>query len=325
MTRFALPLSSLALTLTLASPATLFAQPTADARNAARQSAIQGIAANDRSDWPAAITHFEEAERNFHAPIHLRYLAIAYEHVNPPRLIDAAETWRRLAHEQLAPDAPAPFRAAVTEAQTELPRIEALLGRVRFDTHGATGISVEFDGHPVTATDVGGQLATPGTHRVVARRQGSADIEREVNVTAGNQAVVSLEFPAATQPPDVTVPAPPTLTTRTVTHSSPLRPVGIALAAAGGAALIGGVITGLLANSAYSDLESSCPNQRCSTTTDLARRDDVDTLAGLTNGLLIGGGVLAATGIVLAIVGRPRTETVQVTAGLRSVGLRIAF
>ena len=67
-----------------------------------------------------------------------------------------------------------------------------------------------------------------------------------------------------------------------------------------------------MASSEFSDLEAVCPNRQCSNATDLARRDDVDTLAGITNALLIGGGVLAATGVVLAIIGAPRTETVQV-------------
>ena len=76
--------------------------------------------------------------------------------------------------------------------------------------------------------------------------------------------------------------------------------------------VIGGAITGVMAGSAFSDLEAACPNRQCTNATDLARRDNVDTLSGVTNALLIGGGVLAATGVVLAIVGAPRTETVQV-------------
>ncbi|MEZ4407972.1 MAG: hypothetical protein R3A52_16080 [Polyangiales bacterium] len=334
MPRSAFPLPSLALAVALTLPAVAFAQPSANDRNAARQAAIQGVAAHNRGDWPTVIARFEEAERLFHAPIHLRYLALAYEHVSPPRLVEAAETWRRLAREQLPADAPEPFRNAVTEAQTELPRVEALLGRVQFDTHGATGVSVQLDGHPVPPTDFGGRLVAPGAHRVVARRAGARDIEQQVQVTAGGRAVVNLDFApssssattAATSTTTTTATeVTPQLETRTVTRSSPLRPVGIALAAVGGAAIIGGVVTGLLANGAYSDLEAACPNQRCSTAEDLARRDDVDTLAAMTNGLIIGGGVLAATGVVLAILGRPRTETVQVTAGLRSVGLRVSF
>ena len=37
------------------------------------------------------------------------------------------------------------------------------------------------------------------------------------------------------------------------------------------------------------------------------------------------GGVLAVAGVVMILVGRPRTETVQVTAGLRGGSLSIAF
>ena len=98
--------------------------------------------------------------------------------------------------------------------------------------------------------------------------------------------------------------------TRTV--ANPLRTVGFVVGGVGVAALIGGAITGVMAGSAFTELETACPNRQCSTATDLARRDNVNTLSGMTNGLLIGGGVLAATGIVMVILGRPRTETVQV-------------
>lgn len=251
------------------------AQPTGADRNAARELAMQGIAANNRQDWPTVLDRFTQAEQRFHAPIHVRYIAVALEHVSPPRLAEAVEAWRRLSQETLAPDAPAPFRAAVEEARRELPRVEALL----------------------RASQSGTPSTTPAT---------------TPNTTPSTPSTTPTTTPSTT-PSTVSVQTPPpggNMVTRTV--ANPLRTVGFVVAGVGVAALVGGVITGVMANGAYSDLQTSCPNQTCSNASDLSQRDTVDTLAGMTNGLLIGGGVLAAAGVVMVLVGGPRTETVQV-------------
>lgn len=263
---------SLASSMAWAQPA----QPTGADRNAAREFAMQGIAANNRQDWPVVLDRFTQAERRFHAPIHVRYIAIALERLTPPRLAEAAEAWRRLSAEVLAPDAPAPFVAAVEEARRELPRVEALLRASQATTTPTTT--------PAT-TPVTTPATTPAT----------TPVESTTSQT------VSVQTPP---------PGDGNVTTRTV--ANPLRTVGFVVGGVGVAALIGGAITGVMAGSAFSDLEAACPNRQCTNAADLARRDDVDTLSGVTNALLIGGGVLAATGVVLAIIGAPRTETVQV-------------
>lgn len=321
---FVLPLL---LAVTSAAPA-VSAQPAAASqadRDRARELALQGINAFNRNDFATAIERFEAAEQAFHAPVHLRFLALAFERATPARLLDARETWRRLAREQLPADAPQPFRDAVAEGARELPRIEGLLGRVQFQiTNGGPGMVVEIDGRGVAVDALAEPQFVPiGEHLITARRAGFTDVQRTVRVTAGATEAVSVAFVAPTAA--VVVETPPPMMTRTVVHPNPLRTVGFALAGVGGAALIGGIITGVMASGAYSDLETRCPGGVCANQADLDRRSDVDTLAGATNGLIIGGGVLAVAGVVMIIVGRPRTETVQVTAGLRGGSLSIAF
>ena len=321
---FVLPLL---LAVTSAAPA-VSAQPAAASqadRDRARELALQGINAFNRNDFTTAIERFQAAEQAFHAPVHLRFLALAFERATPARLLEARETWRRLSREQLPADAPQPFRDAVAEGARELPRIEGLLGRVQFQiTNGGPGMVVEIDGRGLSVDALAEpQFAPAGEHLITARRAGFTDVQRTVRVTAGATESVAFSFEAPR--PTVTVEAPPPVMTRTVVHPSPMRTVGFALAGVGGAALIGGIITGVMASGAYSDLETRCPGGVCSNQADLNRRSDVDTLAGATNGLLIGGGVLAVAGVVMILVGRPRTETVQVTAGLRGGSLSIAF
>jgi len=322
---------TLSLLATLAQAPTLLAQPaqpvTSQAdRDRARELALQGINAFNRNDYATVIDRFEAAERSFHAPVHLRYLAIAYERATPPRLLDAVDAWRRLSQEQLPPDAPQPFRDAIEEARRELPRVEAQLGHVALNvTNGGEGMVVEIDGRGVPADALSRpQLVAPGEHLITARRAGHNDVQRTVRVTAGGTEQVAVAFVPIQQHVEQPPPPPPPQT-RTVERPNPLRTIGFAVAGVGGAALIGGIITGVMANGAFSDLQTSCPNNVCRTQADLDQRDTVDGLAGATNALLIGGGVLAAAGVVMIIVGRPRTETVQVSVGPRGGSLTIPF
>ena len=80
-----------------------------------------------------------------------------------------------------------------------------------------------------------------------------------------------------------------------------------------------------MASSEFDTLQRDCPNRVCTSQSALDRASSVNTLSGASTGLLIGGGVLAAAGVVLIIVGRPREETVQVAVGPRSVGLTVHF
>lgn len=83
---------------------------------------------------------------------------------------------------------------------------------------------------------------------------------------------------------------------------STLQIIGYSTAGVGVAALVGGVITGVLAKSKESDAADSCIENVCSEDTE-AEFDGAADLAMISNILFVSGGVLAATGITLVIVG----------------------
>jgi hypothetical protein len=83
---------------------------------------------------------------------------------------------------------------------------------------------------------------------------------------------------------------------------SPLRTVGFVTAGVGGAALIGGVVTGIMAKGKSSDATKQCANKVCPTAA-AKDFDSASSLATVTDVLLIGGAVLAAAGVTLVIVG----------------------
>lgn len=312
--------ATLSLACVMSFGATSWAQTPGQDPVAARQFAMEGIAASQRSDWPTVISRFEQAEQRFHAPVHMRYLAVAYERSN--RLLDAANMWRRLAAEQLAPTAPQPFRDAVAEAQRELPRIEGRLGRVQIDWPGSPqGATFELDGTAIATTNLStAQWVEPGAHRVTAHATGRPDVSRSVDVAAGATVRVPVAFAAAvavvdTEHNDLNV-APQTTT---VVRPNSLRTVGFVIAGVGAAATIGGVITGVMASSAFSTLETNCPNRMCTTMAQLDDASKVNGLATVTNALLIGGAALVVGGVVLAAVSGPRVETIPVRVSLTPV------
>jgi tetratricopeptide (TPR) repeat protein len=88
---------------------------------------------------------------------------------------------------------------------------------------------------------------------------------------------------------------------------------GVVIGGAGIAAAIGGFVAGGLVLGKVSELEASCPGNRCPATA-RATYDSAQTLVTVADVLLIGGAVLAAGGLVMVLlrVGTPREEEARV-------------
>jgi hypothetical protein len=84
---------------------------------------------------------------------------------------------------------------------------------------------------------------------------------------------------------------------------SPLKLVGFIAVGVGGAALVGGVVTGLMAKSKDKKATDACGTDKVCPTSAEKDFDSASSLATVTNVLFIGGGVLAAAGVGLIIVG----------------------
>lgn len=112
------------------------------------------------------------------------------------------------------------------------------------------------------------------------------------------------------QPTETTATA--TATTATTNTTTTIEPAqtrgaetwvpGWIIAGVGGALVVAGVVTGVLALDAQSQLAEICdPDGACDPGFE-PTRDSAALLAGLTDGFIIGGGVIAAAGVVLALV-----------------------
>ena len=97
----------------------------------------------------------------------------------------------------------------------------------------------------------------------------------------------------------------------------------------GAAMVVGGAVIGAVALTERSSLEEDCPLQLCPAGTGVAdRQSSIESLAIASDVLLIGGGVVAITGLVLGIVLGPRTEAITtappVTAACTGEGCFLA-
>jgi hypothetical protein len=155
-----------------------------------------------------------------------------------------------------------------------------------------------------------------GTHTLTATSTDGKQEKWEVVLSPGKTVDHRFEFgaaatgapPAATPPPASTEPAPLGVqpgppNADEPKKGSPLRLVGFIAAGVGGAAIVGGVVTGLMAKSKDKKATDACNEQKVCPLSAEADFDSASSLATVTNVLFIGGGVLAAAGVGLIIVG----------------------
>jgi hypothetical protein len=273
----------------------------------------EGVALYDAGRWGEALGRFTEAEKLYHSPVFVLYIARTLR--NADRLREAREIYRRLLNETLAPTAPAPWKQAQTDARTELSELEATIPSVVFTLSGGSPAArLSVDNHPVPA---GAPLELdPGSYRVVAT-DGTRQVSVAFSVAAARQRQpVNIVFPSSNPPA-----LPPEVDHRS-NETYGLFVPGLVVAGIGGATLIAGTITGVLALSKKPDarrsLPTSCIDGRCPE----AQRQAVEEatapgrhLATATDILLVTGAVISLTGagLLLFVPGEPSKVSASVS------------
>lgn len=234
-------------------------------------------------------------------------------------------------------------RAKAAQAAESLlkrvPRLRIELGNK--DKVVPAGFVVTLDGERVTNFK-----DTPmdiGAHTVMAAASGhenwtgvaEASWEREI-------VVVSITLVPGKPGPDITTlkpPRPPSKKknpdTKPIvgpedpkpTGPSVRRPIDIGLTIGGGVALAGGFLAGFLAQSKYTDAKDVCGSLMCDDPDLYARGqklvDEARSRGNIATALVVGGGVLAAAGLVLwltAPVGEERLAITPTTNGVAVSG-----
>jgi len=195
-TRFAVHL--VAILCAVSSPSA--AQSPAD-KATARKLATDGIGLYTKGEYVEALDRLQRAQALYQAPIHLLY--IARSQVRLGKLVDGAETYRRLLRTQLDNDAPRAFKDALSAAQRELADLEPNIPTLRIDVTpaNAEGLKLFIDGQPVSAAVVGVDRPTnPGQHVVEARANGYATATTTADLASGSKQTAKLTLRPSVQP-----------------------------------------------------------------------------------------------------------------------------
>jgi hypothetical protein len=302
--------------LALGTVAPVAAQDQAENVAAARSLGIQGVQLADAGKCKEAIEKLERAESLYHAPTILGRLGECQ--VNVGQIVLGSENLNRVVREQLPENAPKAFKDAQARARkaldAALPRIGHLTVSVQVEPKD-TPVSVTVSGAAVPAALLGVERPTdPGTHEVVATAEGYLPAKTSVELTEGGRQSITLTLsadPNAVKPPAAAppiaaaplapvAPPPPAATARSSNNTLAFVLLGV-----GGAGIITGGVTGMLAISKKNDLD--CPDKRCSGK-DADELDSAKTLA-LVSTIGFGAGIVSAgIGTVLLVTSSGSSE-----------------
>ena len=161
----------------------------------------------------------------------------------------------------------------------------------------------------------GGKLALrlrAGTHTLTATH-GNQTQRWEIAFSPGRSEAHDFDFsekaaPAAPVATPVVAPTPITQPPAPAAQSgSPMRTAGFVTAGVGVAAVIGGVVTGLMAKGKETDAKALCRGTVCPQSAS-AKFDSASSMATVSNILFIGGGAVTAAGLGLIVFGGPKAE-----------------
>ncbi|MCC6646077.1 MAG: hypothetical protein IT374_10960 [Polyangiaceae bacterium] len=176
--------SALALALSLSCSAAL-AQSDSD-RAAARQLAETGVKLKKDGKYAEALDKLQRAQSLVDAPTHL--LLIAQTQAALGHLVEAAETYRKLARVTLAPTAPDAFKKAQEQGARELAELEPKVPLLTLTVEPSTAkdLVVKIDGVAIPAALIGVERPTnPGAHEVEVSATGFETGRLTVSLTAG--------------------------------------------------------------------------------------------------------------------------------------------
>jgi len=277
--------------------------------NQARSLAQDAAELLDASKFTESLEAATKAEELYHAATHLLMIGRSLEGLG--RLAEAADTYERLAAEQL-PATAAPIFKKSQESGNErlkalLARVPSLLVKVRHPEGTASPPSdllVTVDGKPFEMRAAATRLDS-GHRTLRVEASGYVPSVREIDLPArGGVVVVEVELRVEAEAPVAVAPTPIPVEPKSERGGS-IAPAVVAFSI-GGLGLGVGAVTGALFLSQMGDLRDRCPDDRCGP----GDQGDIDSAGVMGNVSTIGFGVGiagAVAGVVLLIV-RPGGE-----------------
>lgn len=306
--------------LLLAGPAYAQGKAPNEAQVAARYRAEEGLALFKDGRWEDAYAAFAEADRIFHAPTLVSYMGTCRR--NQGRLVEARALFEKVAAEPVPKDAPEAFRKAVETARAELEKLRGRIALLKVNVVGAEGAAITVDGAPLSASEAAsGRAIDPGEHKIAAEAPGLAG-KVSADVKEGDAVTVEVRLA-------------PVSASAKVAPDRKKQPGSLAPAVAafsvGGAGIVLGAVTGLIARSKVADAQAGCtpPDvngvQHCPAGNESAAGTARALIATSAAGFIIGG-IGAVAGTVFAVA-RPggAPAKVSVDVGPASIVIRGRF
>lgn len=305
----------------------------------AREMAKQGIEAYDAGRYVDASNIFMQAFEVIKVPTLAVYAARSLE--KQGKLVLAAEYYHRASQMAPAPDwqpvQQEMQQVAGQERAALLPRIAKL--KIALAGAEASEVQVTIDGAALPSALLRAeQMVDPGTRKLVGKR-GTEEVTQEVALSEGQSQTVTLSFGGATAPPPVVPVAAPDPTAQ---PAQPLTPppaepekrrsgwqgiAGWSALGLGGAGLVLGSVTGLLAMSKKSDLESNgCRSNHKCYEDQQGDIDSYDTMRTLSTVGFVVGAVGVAGGVTLLLTApKSQSNSVAIFIGPAEARLRGSF
>ena len=193
-------------------------------------------------------------------------------------------------------------------------------------------VAVTLDGNVVEEKTLGSSIVVePGAHRVEASTSGLAPIRRDVNLEGGEVKTVPMSFKkggdevpfAVATPSNGSLSTAPPNETRS-DDGATMRTMGFVAGGVGVAGLVVFTITGLMAKSAFNDLETQCHGP-CTDASYVGRINRGKALQTTANVGLVVGLVGLATGTTLFVLGRPKHGDAPVSVSLSNGAGTISY
>src|SRR5450432_1717401 len=244
------------LSIVLLCAASALADPSAADRATARSLAGEGYAALQTKDYSTAADRFSRADALVHAPTLM--IDWARSLVGLGKFVEAQERYEQIIREGVDAKSPKSWQKALNDAEVELSALKPRLAWITISVSGTNDARVTIDGTPAPPAAIGVRRAiNPGSRTVRAVAKGYLAKKETLTLAEG----ADQQFSFTLQPdPDAqqasgtlldTAPAP------VVAAPAPDRtPMYIAFGVGGAGLLLGGV-TGVLAMSKHSDLSKS--------------------------------------------------------------------
>jgi hypothetical protein len=312
----------------------------ASTKAAARTLGYSGVDAFQRGDYPTASDKLEKAFKTLQIPALGLWSARAREKLG--QLVEAAERYREVGtlkpsggEEDVQKKA---MEDSATELKTLLPRIPSVV--VLVEGSSPSSGAVTLDGKTLPPALLGEAVpVNPGTHRISAR-DGARVAEQTFALRESEKRQLFLRLDAAgdapaaggAPAPAAAEPARAAPAARPIEPESPRsgslqRTLGWITVGVGGAALVTGAITGVMAIGKRSSLEGpSChlDDNVCLT----SQQDAVDSYNGLRHVSsigIIGGVLLGGTGAVLLFTAPKSEQRITLRLGPDGLALRSRF